>query len=90
MNIECTYGDSVIHLSYLHTQKILTVMDLVVPFCSFHLLEYRVWINKKSIFSQMNIDRKANWPSPKDREIPLGLSEGPKVRWPSLGTTERL
>lgn len=59
-------------------------MDLVVPSCSFHLLEYWLWINKKSLFPQMNIDRKVNWPSPKHRDAPPGPSEGPKVSWPSL------
>ena len=45
-------------------------MDLVVPFCSFHLLEYCVWINKKSLFPQMNIQKSK-----------LALSQG--QRYPS-------
>ena len=58
-------------------------MDLVVPFCSFHLPEHCVWINKEHIFP--NEHRKTHWPALKDSGVSLGRSEGLKVRWPSPG-----
>lgn len=50
-------------------------MELAVPFRSFRVLEHYVWTNKKHLFPQMNTDRKANWPCPKDRAIPRDIQK---------------
>lgn len=57
-------------LSYLHIQKILITIDVLVPSRSFHFPEHCVWINKEYI-SPNEHRQKANWFSCKDMNNPF-------------------